>query len=108
MLPTVDHVTAKPVNLTLKLSAGKQMTPRGTCPRMNSSLTATGLLRSQNSIDLRQPTTDKCINDNSARGNGSQQGSATGFWTKSNRGPPPWTELQWVTLRNVIELAEAS
>ena len=21
-------------------------------------------------------------------------------------GPPPWTELQWVTLRNVIELAE--
>ena len=30
---------------------------------MSSSLTATGLLRSQNSIDLRQPTTDKCIND---------------------------------------------
>ena len=23
-------------------------------------------------------------------------------------GPPPWTELQWVTLRNVIELAEES
>ena len=23
-------------------------------------------------------------------------------------GPPPWTELQWVTLRNVIELAEDS
>ena len=23
-------------------------------------------------------------------------------------GPPPWTELQWVTLRNVIELAENS
>jgi hypothetical protein len=21
-------------------------------------------------------------------------------------GPPPWTELQWVTLRNVIELAQ--
>ena len=23
-------------------------------------------------------------------------------------GPPPWAELQWVTLRNVIELAEDS
>jgi len=23
-------------------------------------------------------------------------------------GPPPWTELQWVTLRNVIELDEES
>jgi len=23
-------------------------------------------------------------------------------------GPPPWTELQWVTLRNVIQLAEDS
>ena len=23
-------------------------------------------------------------------------------------GPPPWTELQWVTLRNVIELAQDS
>ena len=21
-------------------------------------------------------------------------------------GPPPWTELQWATLRNVIELAQ--
>ena len=21
-------------------------------------------------------------------------------------GPPPWTELQWVTLRNVIQMAE--
>ena len=24
----------------------------------------------------------------------------------SQWGPPPWTELRWVTLRNVIELAE--
>ena len=23
-------------------------------------------------------------------------------------GPPPWTELQWVTLRNVIELADGN
>ena len=49
--------------LTFKSSAGRPMTPRGTCPLRSSSLTATGLLRSQNSIDLRQPTADKGINN---------------------------------------------
>ena len=32
--------------------------------------------------------------------------SPTGIWTYRNGGPPPWTELQWVTLRNVIQMAE--
>ena len=31
---------------------------------------------------------------------------ANGYLDLPQWGPPPWTELQWVTLRNVIELAE--
>ena len=31
---------------------------------------------------------------------------ANGYLDLTQWGPPPWTELQWVTLRNVIELAE--
>ena len=31
-----------------------------------------------------------------------------GYLDLTQWGPPPWTELQWVTLRNVIELAEDS
>ena len=31
---------------------------------------------------------------------------ANGYLDLSQWGPPPWTELQWVTLRNVIELAQ--
>ena len=33
---------------------------------------------------------------------------ANGYLDLTQWGPPPWTELQWVTLRNVIELAEDS
>ena len=33
---------------------------------------------------------------------------AIGYLGLTQWGPPPWTELQWVTLRNVIELAEGS
>ena len=33
---------------------------------------------------------------------------ANGYLDLPQWGPPPWTELQWVTLRNVIELAEDS
>ena len=77
---------------------------------MSSSLTATGLLRSQNSIDLRQPKMDKCINDKvvvlAIQWRLSKLGN--GFLDQPQWGPPPWTELQWVTLRNVIELAEDS
>ena len=35
-------------------------------------------------------------------------GVANGYLDLTQWGPPPWTELQWVTLRNVIELAEES
>ena len=31
---------------------------------------------------------------------------ANGYLDLPQWGPPPWTELQWVTLLNVIELAE--
>ena len=31
---------------------------------------------------------------------------ANGYLDLPQWGPPPWTELQWVMLRNVIELAE--
>ena len=31
---------------------------------------------------------------------------ANGYLDLTKWGPPPWTELQWVTLRNVIELAD--
>ena len=31
---------------------------------------------------------------------------ANGYLDLMQWGPPPWTELQWVTLRNVIELAQ--
>ena len=31
---------------------------------------------------------------------------ANGYLDLPQWGPPPWTELQWATLRNVIELAE--
>ena len=33
---------------------------------------------------------------------------ANGYLDLTQWGPPPWTELQWVTLRNVIELAQDS
>ena len=33
---------------------------------------------------------------------------ANGYLDLTQWGPPPWTELQWVTLRNVIELAEGN
>ena len=57
----------------------------------------------------------------SCRGNSPLWGADYKSWPKGSRnwtdvansyldlpqwGPPPWTELQWVTLRNVIELAE--
>ena len=35
-------------------------------------------------------------------------GVANGYLDLAQWGPPPWTELQWTTLRNVIELAEES
>ena len=31
---------------------------------------------------------------------------ANGYLDLTQWGPPPWSEIQWVTLRNVIELAE--
>ena len=31
-----------------------------------------------------------------------------GYLDLPQLGPPPWTDLQWVTLRNVIELAQDS
>ena len=31
---------------------------------------------------------------------------ANGYLDLTQWGPPPWSEMQWVTLRNVIELAE--
>jgi len=31
---------------------------------------------------------------------------ANGYLDLPQWGPPPWTELQWVTLRNVIQMAE--
>ena len=31
---------------------------------------------------------------------------ANGYLDLAQWGPPPWTELQWITLRNVIELAQ--
>ena len=33
---------------------------------------------------------------------------ANGYLDLPQWGPPPWSELQWITLRNVIELADAS
>ena len=33
---------------------------------------------------------------------------ANGYLDLAQWGAPPWTELQWITLRNVIELAEDS
>ena len=33
---------------------------------------------------------------------------ANGYLDLPQWGPPPWSELQWRTLRNVIELADAS
>ena len=33
---------------------------------------------------------------------------ANGYLDLTQWGPPPWSEIQWVTLRNVIELADAS
>ncbi|QNI81797.1 hypothetical protein SynRS9907_00949 [Synechococcus sp. RS9907] len=33
---------------------------------------------------------------------------ANGYLDLTQWGPPPWSEIQWVTLRNVIELAEDS
>ena len=57
------------------------------------------------------------------RGNSPLWGADYESWPKPNRnwtdvansylgltqwGPPPWTELQWVTLRNVIALTEDS
>ena len=40
--------------------------------------------------------------------NGNWTEVANGYLDVTCWGAPPWTELQWVTLRNVIELAEES
>ena len=40
------------------------------------------------------------------KGNRNRTDVANSYLGLPQWGPPPWTELQWATLRNVIELAE--
>ena len=62
MLPTVDHVTAKPV-ADFEIVSYRPMTPRETCPLRSSSLTAAELFRSQISIESQQASSDERLLD---------------------------------------------
>ena len=62
MLPTL--ITSKLSLLpTLKLSAGRPMTPKETCLLRRSSLTTAKLFRSQISIESQQPSSDQRLLD---------------------------------------------